>query len=70
MKKRILSTLCILALCLTLLSVTALAASPEEVWTDYAASGFAGGDGTESNPYQIATAEQLAKLATEVGEGT
>ena len=70
MKKRILSIFCVLALCLTLLSVTALAASPEEVWTDYAASGFAGGTGTESDPYQIATAEQLAKLSKDVSGGT
>ena len=70
MKKRILSTLCILALCLMLLSVTALAEGPEGVWTDYAASDFAGGTGTESDPYQIATAEQLAKLSKDVGRGT
>ena len=56
MKKRILSTLCILALCLMLLPATALTEGPEGVWTDYAASGFAGGTGTESDPYQIATA--------------
>ena len=70
MKKRILSTLCILALCLMLLPVTALAEGPEGVWTDYAASDFAGGTGTESDPYQIATAEQLAKLSKDVGRGT
>ena len=70
MKKRILSIFCVLALCLTLLPVTALAASPEGVWTDYAASGFAGGTGTESDPYQIATAEQLAKLSNDVSGGT
>ncbi len=70
MKRRILSIFCVLALCLTLLPVTALAVEPEGVWTDYAASGFAGGTGTESDPYQIATAEQLAKLSNDVSGGT
>ena len=46
------------------------AGTPEGVWTDFAATDFAGGDGTESDPYQIATAEQLAKLSKDVGEGT
>lgn len=32
-------------------------------WLDYAASGFAGGNGTESSPYQISSAEELALLA-------
>ena len=31
-----------------------------EVWTGEIASGFAGGKGTEEDPYQIATGEQLA----------
>jgi len=35
----------------------------EELWVDFAAPNFAGGDGTRGNPYQIATAEQLAKIA-------
>ncbi len=35
-------------------------------WQDYAAEGFAGGTGTYADPYQIATAEQLAYLAHEV----
>lgn len=39
-------------------------------WTDYAADSFAGGAGTKSNPYKIATAEQLAKLANDLNEGT
>ena len=32
-------------------------------WPDYQAESFAGGDGTAADPYQIATAEQLALLA-------
>ena len=41
----------------------------EKTWIDYAASEFAGGSGTKEDPYQIATAEQLAKLAKEVNSG-
>ncbi len=40
------------------------------LWTDYAADAFAGGDGSATNPYQIATAEQLAYLAKTVNAGT
>ena len=49
---------------------TAFAAGnvPDSVWTDYAAAEFAGGAGTEADPYQIATAEQLAKLSKDVSE--
>ena len=46
------------------------AGTPEGVWTDYAATDFDGGTGTEEDPYQIATAEQLAKLSKDVSEGT
>ena len=35
----------------------------QENWIDYAADSFAGGSGTEADPLQIATAEQLARLA-------
>ncbi|MDF2535366.1 MAG: hypothetical protein K0R18_1525, partial [Bacillales bacterium] len=31
-------------------------------WYQFAASSFAGGDGSQSDPYQIATSEQLAHL--------
>ncbi|MDY6254643.1 MAG: GLUG motif-containing protein, partial [Bacteroidales bacterium] len=39
-------------------------------WADNAASAFDGGSGTEEDPYQIATAEQLAYLAVKANEGT
>ena len=52
MKKRLLSFLCTLALCLGLLPVTALA-------IDQAPSG----SGTEESPYQIGTADELRWLA-------
>ena len=44
--------------------------TPKGSWADNAASAFAGGTGTEDDPYQIATAEQLAKLSKDVSEGT
>ena len=34
-----------------------------ERWEDHAAEAFAGGDGSAKNPYQIATPQQLARLA-------
>ena len=40
-----------------------------EIWDGTVAENFAGGDGTESNPYQIANSEQLAKLAQDVNSG-
>ena len=44
--------------------------TPEGSWAEHAASSFAGGSGTEKDPYQIASAEQLAKLSKDVSEGT
>ena len=38
----------------------------KEVWTDYAATSFAGGKGTEKSPYLISTPQQLAKLANDI----
>ena len=35
-------------------------------WIDFAARSFGGGTGSQSNPYKIASAEQLAKLAKDV----
>ena len=37
-------------------------------WDGTVAEAYAGGDGTPENPYQIATAEQLALLAQETNE--
>ena len=39
-------------------------------WIGVAADSFAGGNGTESNPYQIATAQQLARLAWGMSEAS
>jgi hypothetical protein len=40
-----------------------------ENWLDYAAESYAGGDGTETNPFLIETAEHLALLAKQVSGG-
>ena len=71
-KHKLLSVL--LALCMVFcIAPTAVFAAdnvPDSVWTDYAAAEFAGGTGTETDPYQIATAEQLAKLSKDVSGGS
>lgn len=43
--------------------VTADSDESGKYWTDHAAEAFAGGTGTEADPYQIANAAQLALLA-------
>ena len=43
--------------------------APNGIWTDYAATDFAGGSGTAEDPWQIETAEQLAKLSKDVAGG-
>ena len=67
MKKRIGSLLLILALCFMLLPTAALAS--DGAWDGSIATAFAGGTGTESDPYQIADGAQLAYLASEVNKG-
>ncbi len=67
MKKKLLSILLALSLLLTLLPTVALAA--DGAWDGSIAAAFAGGTGTESDPYQIADGAQLAYLASEVNKG-
>lgn len=63
---------------LTLLALAALAwiavpvsaRAETDVWDGTTASGFAGGTGTEGDPWLIENAEQLAYLAQQVNEGT
>lgn len=69
MKKRIGSLLLVVAMCLTLLPTAAFAAEDVSVWDGTIATGFAGGTGTESDPYQIADGAQLAYLAQTVNNG-
>ena len=56
--------------------LTILLMSTQEIWgqdkyysIDLYAQNYAGGSGTKDDPYQIATAEQLAKLARDVNNG-
>ncbi|MCC8029703.1 MAG: hypothetical protein LIO75_07925 [Lachnospiraceae bacterium] len=44
--------------------------SAADVWDGSVATGFAGGTGTEEDPYLIATGAQLAYLSVQVREGT
>ena len=67
MKKKVLSILLALALCLTLLPTAALAV--DSAWDGSIATAFAGGSGTENDPYQIGDGAQLAYLASEVNKG-
>ena len=67
MKKRIVSAVMALILCLTLLPTAALAA--DGAWDGSTAAAFAGGTGTAEDPYQIANGAQLAYLASSVNSG-
>lgn len=68
-KKKLLGLLLAVFMVLTLAPTTARADVTTEKWTDSAADDFAGGNGTKDDPYQIANAKQLAKLASEVNSG-
>lgn len=70
LKQKILTlvlSLCVVAACLPV--VASAETAPQGLWTDYAAAAFDGGSGTKADPYQIATAEQLALLAADVNSG-
>ncbi|MCI9507834.1 MAG: hypothetical protein HFF62_14935 [Oscillospiraceae bacterium] len=79
MKKRIISTLLALCLMLGMLPGKALAsngdfsASPADntpsAWDGTVADSYAGGSGTAKEPYLIATAPQLARVAAQVNRG-
>ena len=49
---------------------TAQSMSNRSCWDGTVAETYDGGDGTQENPYQIATAEQLALLAQQTNDGT
>ncbi len=70
--KKILSitlTLCLMVA--VLLPMTALPAQAVgEAWTGDTATAFAGGTGTEADPFQISTGAELAFLASSVNGGT
>lgn len=67
MKKKFLSVLLSLGIVLTLLPINVLAgtAITSSIWDGALAESYAGGSGTESDPYQIATGPQLKKLAND-----
>ena len=43
--------------------------SVNPIWDGSIANSFAGGDGTQSNPYRISTGSQLARMASEINAG-
>lgn len=51
------------------IAVPVSARAETDVWGGTIASGFAGGTGTENDPYQISTAAQLAYFAKTVNDG-
>ena len=56
----------LLAVCLT---AVLLAVPAEAAWSGSSASGYAGGSGTQDDPYLISTPEQLARFRDEVNDG-
>ena len=71
MKKRLGSILLTLAMLLALVPAAAGTARAESnTWDGTTVTGYAGGSGTEADPYQIATGAQLAYLAQQVNGGT
>ena len=55
---------------LALLMMAEAMTAQNTCWDGTIAEAYAGGDGTPENPYQIATAEQLALLAQQTNNGT
>ncbi|HJJ97378.1 MAG TPA: hypothetical protein O0X38_07095, partial [Methanocorpusculum sp.] len=58
-------TVC-LAVLLLLCGAGAVSAAPSGYWTDHAANDYAGGDGSETNPYNISRPEEFALFAKQV----
>ena len=54
---------------LSILLAVGMTVAAQTPWNGTVADAYDGGDGTPENPYQIATAEQLALLAFETNEG-
>lgn len=68
-RKKLLGLVLVVCMLFTLTPITSRADVTTEKWTDFTAADFAGGSGTKDDPYQIVTAGQLAKLASEVNSG-
>lgn len=58
--------ICFIAVLFIRMPVMADDGVPATAWRDYAAADFAGGSGTEADPYQIEDGAQLAKIAKDV----
>ena len=61
--------ICFIAVLFIRMPVMADDGVPETAWRDNAAADFAGGSGTEADPYQITDGAQLAKIAKDVENG-
>lgn len=48
---------------------TSAADSSSDTWDHHKAERFSGGDGSQENPYQIASPQELAKLASDINSG-
>lgn len=68
-RKKLLGLVLVVCMLFTLTPITSRADVTTEKWTDFTEADFDGGNGTKDDPYQIATAGQLAKLASEVNSG-
>ena len=62
--------ICFIAVLFIRMPVMADDGVPATAWRDNAAAAFAGGNGTETDPYQITDGAQLAKIAKDVENGT
>ncbi len=58
--------ICFIAVLFIRMPVMADDGVPATAWRDYAAADFAGGSGTETDPYRIEDGAQLAKIAKDV----
>ena len=58
--------ICFIAVLFIWMPVLADDGVQETAWRDYAATAFAGGNGTEEDPYLITDGAQLAKIAKDV----
>ena len=61
--------ICFIAVLFIRMPVMADDGVPETAWRDNAATDFAGGSGTEADPYRIEDGAQLAKIAKAYHEG-
>lgn len=70
MKNRILSLVLVLSMLVGMFAVIPMTVSAAStVWNGSVAASFAGGDGTENDPYQISNGSHLAYLAQEANAG-